>query len=53
MGIHPNVWPEDTNTNINTEYHLQSHKQTKAQLTCKQQKNQTNNYGARTCDSGL
>ena len=25
------VWPEDTNTNINTEYHVKSHKQTKAQ----------------------
>ena len=29
------VWPEDTYTNINTEYHVQSHKQRKAQLTCK------------------
>ena len=31
------LWPEDTNININTEYHAQSHKQTKAQLTCKWQ----------------
>ena len=31
------VWPEDTNTNINTKYHIQSHKQAKAQLTCKWQ----------------
>ena len=31
------VWFEDTNTNANTEYHVQSHKQTKEQLTCKEQ----------------
>ena len=28
------VWPEDTSTHVNTEYHVQSHKQTKAWLTC-------------------
>ena len=31
------VWPEDANTNINREHHVQSHKQTKAQFTCKRQ----------------
>ena len=31
------VWPEDTNTYINTEYNIQSHRQRKGQLTCKQQ----------------
>ena len=29
------VWPEDTSSNINRKYHVQSHKQRKAQLTCK------------------
>ena len=36
------VWPEDTNININTEYQVQSHKQTKVQLTCKQEVYQAN-----------